>query len=145
MNIIDLVRAPGSRLVLALELTLVLVLAVQAARLVWIFATPPVVLSAGPVVSRHQADLGVLARFDAFGAPGSAAQPQVNDSFRLFGVRSGGVQGGSAIIAGADGVQKSYAVGEAIADGVVLASVAADHVELARGGARTILSFPEHP
>lgn len=143
LHIIDLVRAPSPRLVLALEVALVVVLAVQSARLVWMVATPSEVVSAPAVASRPKADLGILARFDAFGPPSAAGRGPVSDSFRLFGVRSGGLEGGSAIIAGADGVQKSYAVGETIADGVVLASVAADHVELSRGGARTTLSFPE--
>lgn len=84
----------------------------------------------------------MLARFDAFGAAGGATGGSAIEGFRLFGVRSGGPGGGSAIIAGSDGVQKSYAVGETIVDGVTLASVAADHVELSRGGARATLSFP---
>ena len=52
---------------------------------------------------------------------------------------------GSAIIAGPDGVQKAFAVGETVAQGVTLAAVGADHVELSRGGARMTLSFPELP
>ena len=42
---------------------------------------------------------------------------------------------GSAILAGADGVQRSIAVGEDIQPGVVLKAVAFDHVTIARGGA----------
>mgnify|MGYP000701651296 CR=1 FL=1 len=143
MHFLDLIRSPGPRLILALEIALVLLLAAQSARLVWVVAAPSGVVSAPSRASRPPADLGVLARFDAFGAAGAVARGPVSEGFRLFGVRSGGAGGGSAIIAGADGVQKSYAVGEAIADGVTLASVAGDHVELSRGGARATLSFPD--
>lgn len=145
MNLTDLFRAPNARTVLALEVLLSLAIATQAARLIWIVAAPMGPVAAPVAPSRPRADLGVLASFDAFGVSGGAVSPSgaTGEAFRLFGVRSGGVGGGSAIIAGSDGVQKSYAVGETIADGVTLASVAADHVELSRGGARSTLSFPE--
>lgn len=133
----------GLRLITLLEIALVLLLAGQSARLVWVVAAPSPLLSSSAKAARFPIDLGVLARFDAFGAAGATAGGTVGEGLRLFGVRSGGPGGGSAIIAGPDGVQKSYAVGEAVADGVTLVSVAADHVELARGGARATLSFPE--
>lgn len=142
MSFLDLHRPPGRRIILALEIALVLLLAAQAARLVWILAAPAAAVSAPAKAPRPPVDLSVLARFDAFSATGGATGGSAIDGFRLFGVRAGGPGGGSAIIAGPDGVQKSYAVGETIADGVTLASVAADHVELSRGGARATLSFP---
>lgn len=142
MPFLDLHRSPGSRIILALEVLLVLLLAAQAARLVWIFAAPASVVSPPAKASHPPVDLSVLARFDAFGATRGAVGGSAIDGFRLFGVRSGGPGGGSAIIAGPDGMQKSYTVGETLADGVTLASVAADHVELSRGGARATLSFP---
>lgn len=132
-------------MVLALEIALVLVLAVQGARLIWIVATPAAAPAATPVVSHRAVDLSILASFDAFGAQGGGASNTAATNFRLFGVRAGGVGGGSAIIAGPDGVQKSYDVGETVADGLTLAAVAADHVELSRGGARITLSFPGNP
>ncbi|WP_244286651.1 type II secretion system protein N [Caulobacter radicis] len=124
-----------------------LVLATQIARLVWIVAAPPppVAVRAAPV--QRAVDPGILATFDAFGSAGASSRvggAVSVEGFRLFGVRQTD-GGGSAIIAGPDGVQKSYAVGESIADGVTLASVAADHVELSRAGARMTLSFPERP
>lgn len=142
MPFLDLHRSPGSRIILALEVLLVLLLAAQAARLVWIFAAPASVAPPPAKSSHPPVDLSVLARFDAFGATRGVVGGSAIDGFRLFGVRSGGPGGGSAIIAGPDGVQKSYTVGETLADGVSLASVAADHVELSRGGARATLSFP---
>jgi len=47
--------------------------------------------------------------------------------------------GGSAIIAGSDGVQRSYAVGEEVSPGVKLVQVLFDHVVLERGGTRESL------
>lgn len=132
-------------MVLAVELVLLAVTGAQAARLIWIVAAPPIMVAARPaaVSPKSLVDLGVLASFDAFGVAGAGSGARSGQEFRLFGVRTGGADGGSAIIAGADGVQKSYAVGEPIEDGVILAAVAADHVELARGAARSTLSFPE--
>lgn len=147
LNLIDLVRAPHPRLILALELALALTIAAQVARLVWIVAAPVAPLSAPVAAGPRPADLGILAQFDAFGVSGggsaSAGNGAGSEGFRLFGVRSGGPGGGSAIIAGPDGVQKSYAIGETLTTGVILATVAADHVELSRGGARSTLSFPD--
>lgn len=125
-----------------------LCLAAQAARLAWTFAAPASPAPAPAISARPPADTAVLASFDAFGASGAgpssaAAGAQGAEGLRLFGVRSGGADGGSAIIAGSDGVQKSYSVGETIVEGVTLAAVAADHVELSRGGARSTLSFPD--
>jgi general secretion pathway protein C len=54
----------------------------------------------------------------------------------LFGTRTNeATGGGSAIIAGPDGVQTSYAVGDEISPGIKLKSVAFDHVIIDRGGA----------
>lgn len=61
-------------------------------------------------------------------------------SFSLHGLRNEAASGrGSAIIAGEDGVQKVYAVGEAIGDGVTLAAIAGDHVLLDHDGVRESL------
>jgi general secretion pathway protein C len=61
-------------------------------------------------------------------------------SLSLFGTRFNEFTGGgSAILAGADGVQQSYNVGDEIMPGVVLAKVAFDHVVLSRNGAEESL------
>lgn len=146
MNLTDYFRAPNARLVLALEIILLLVIATQGARLIWIFAAPETPISTPAAALRPRADPAVLASFDAFGLSGGiglASGGQAGGDFRLHGIRAGGGGGGSAIIAGPDGVQKAFAVGEQVADGVILTSVAADHVELSRNGARSTLSFPE--
>jgi general secretion pathway protein C len=53
----------------------------------------------------------------------------------LFGIRTNEASGGgSAIIAGADGVQNSWSVGESIMQGVTLETVAFDHVVISNNG-----------
>jgi len=138
-------------LVASAEAALVIVLAVQAARLVWILAAP-----AGPVGSaapaaaapRGGADLAILERFDPFfrlaaAAPAAPAAAGDEAGLRLFGVRTDGAGGGSAIIRASDGREASFLVGEEVEPGLVLREVAADHVILARGGARQRLGFPQ--
>lgn len=134
------------------EATLALLLIVQLGRLVWI-AVEPVDLPPTATATRPQAepvDYAVFQRFDAFfrtGAQSSLAEDTAAGSsqMRLFGVRSDGAGGGSAIIGLADGRQLSVAVGETIEPGLVLQSVGADHVVLARGGSLSRLIFSELP
>jgi general secretion pathway protein C len=58
----------------------------------------------------------------------------------LFGIRANESSGGgSAIIAGEDGIQVSFAVGEEVMPGVTLDSVAFDHVILSRSGIKESL------
>lgn len=126
----------------ALELALMALLAVQAARLIWAIVTP-----VGPLGDWRLPPAGVgaaapelLARFDPFfrlgGGPTAAAPVAVTAlQLTLFGTRLNEASGrGSAIIAGADGVQTSFAVGEEVAPGVTLKAVYFDHVTLTRGG-----------
>src|SRR3546814_7019489 len=54
----------------------------------------------------------------------------------VYGIRLNEGSGlGSAIVAGPNGVQNSFAVGEEIMPGVVLKAVAFDHITIDRGGA----------
>lgn len=141
-------RLPLRRLV---EAVLILLLLVQAGRLVWLFVAPSskpaaaVAARAAPAV-----DLSILSRFDAFfrtGGQGALAGATGADAsqMRLFGVRSGGVGGGSAIIGLADGRQISVGVGEAVEPGLVLQGVGPDFVTLARGQSVSRLEFSEAP
>lgn len=57
----------------------------------------------------------------------------------LFGTRATPGGGGTAIIAGADGLQQVYRVGAEVQPGVTLAAVAFDHVELSHNGAKELL------
>lgn len=58
----------------------------------------------------------------------------------LYGTRFNGITGdGSAIIAGSDGVQQNFLVGDEVLPGVKLVAVAFDNVTLERSGARESL------
>lgn len=133
-------RVPVTTVYTVLELLLIAALAVQCARLVWALVTP-----IGPVGRWHPvaaggAPVGILREFDPFfrlsggDAPGAAVVTSLQ--LTLFGTRIDEAQGGgSAILAGPDGVQQSVAVGQEIIPGVKLKSVAFDHVTIDRGGA----------
>jgi len=135
----------------AAEVTLAVLLVVQLGRLVWIAVEPVDVPTA--TATRPQAgpvDYSVFQRFDAFfrtGGQSSLAEDTAAHSgqMRLFGVRSDGAGGGSAIIGLADGRQLSVAVGETIEPGLVLQSVGSDHVVLARGSSLSRLIFSDVP
>lgn len=147
----EALAARPDRVRTALEVALALLLIVQLGRLVWI-AVEPVDVPA-PAVTRPQTrpvDYSVFQRFDAFfrtGGQSSLAEDTASGSsqMRLFGLRSDGAGGGSAIIGLADGRQLSVAVGETIEPGLVLRSVGPDHVVLARGGSLSRLIFSDLP
>ena len=118
-------------------------LALQGARLVWAVLTP--VGAFGPWEGRQAQLLSVPARqslfssFDPFfrGGPTQTSSGVVTSlALTVYGIRLNEGSGqGSAIVAGPDGVQSSYAVGEEILPGVVLKAVAFDHITIDRGGA----------
>lgn len=134
-------RLPVVNLYSLAELALMAVFAAQLARLFWAIVTPvdplgewrpaPVVIPASPVET--------LTSFDPFfRLSGAGTGPAVVTSLqlKLFGIRIDDATGrGAAIVAGPDGLQRSVSVGEEIAPGVRLASVAFDHITLDRGGA----------
>ena len=135
---------PAGRLILG---ALAILTAVQIARFFWILITP-----VGPVndwrapsvnVVAQSARMALFAGFDPFFRNDAAADSTRNVtslSLTLFGVRTNESSGGgSAIIAGEDGVQNSFAIGEEVAPGVTLDSVAFDHVILSRGGVKESL------
>mgnify|MGYP001193546051 FL=1 len=117
---------------------------VQLARLVWTIVTPvspvgdwrPASAVVLPLATRQ----ALFSGFNPFARASAADQgPAIVTSLQieLFGILLNGSSGlGSAIIAGSDGVQNSYAVGEEIQPGVTLAGVAFDHVIISRGGAQ---------
>ena len=134
-------RLPRTNLYTAFELVLLAALAVQCARLLWVIVTPVTPLGnwrptepgvAGSPVS-------ILRGFDPFFRLSTDdGKPAVVTALRLtlFGTRiDDATGGGSAIVAGPDGVQMSIAVGEEIIPGVKLKAVTFDHVTIARGGA----------
>jgi len=135
-----LVRLPRLTAYTWAELILLVLIAVQCARLVWLMAAP-----IGPVgdwkatsgVVQPQ-DPTLLARFDPFFRLDGANAPTVVTSLnlKLYGVREDRATGrGSAIIALPDGRQMNFAVGEEIMPGVTLTAVGFDNVTISRGGA----------
>lgn len=126
---------------------LCLLLSFQAARLFWAMVTPvgPYGSWQAPTVNLvpSEARASLFAGFDPF-FRNDAAPTEVGNvtslNLKLFGIRANESSGGgSAIIAGEDGVQTSYGVGEEVAPGVILDSVAFDHVILSRGGVKESL------
>ena len=134
------------------EITLALVLAVQLGRLVWIVAEPQNAATGTTTASApaRPVDFSVFQRFDAFfrtGAQSSLAEASAAGSgqMRLYGLRSDGAGGGSAIIGLADGRQVSVGVGEEVEPGLVLRGVGPDYVTLARGTSLSRLIFSDVP
>jgi general secretion pathway protein C len=122
-------------------------LAIQLVRLFWV-----VVMPVGPLngwrapsvnVVPPSARLALFSGFDPFyrnDAPAATTQNVTSLSLTLFGVRTNESSGGgSAIIAGEDGIQNSFVIGEEVAPGVTLDAVAFDHVILSRGGVKESL------
>lgn len=134
------------------EIVLASALTVQLGQVGWVLLRPEVAATAPTAAQRvaQSADFSVFQRFDAFfrtGTESSLSDATAADSnqMRLFGLRSDGAGGGSAIIGLADGRQVSVGVGEAVEPGLVLQSVGPDHVILARGGSLSRLVFGETP
>lgn len=133
-------RLPRLTVYSAAELLLLVLVAVQAARLIWILAAP-----IGPVGDWKASaglaapgDGAVLSSFDPFFRLSAGSGPAVVTSLdlKLYGVREDRATGrGSAIIALPDGRQMSFAVGEEIMPGVTLTQVGFDNVTISRGGA----------
>lgn len=126
---------------------LALLLSFQAARLAWALVTPVSPLGNWKSRTVNMVPVEVrrtlFASFDPFFRNDSPTGDIGNVTalnLSLFGIRANESSGGgSAIIAGEDGVQMSYGVGEEVAPGVVLDSVAFDHVILSRGGIKESL------
>jgi len=136
----------------AVEVALALLLAVQLGRLVWIVAEPrDAAASMAPSSAAvSPADPAVFRRFDAFfrtGGQSSLAEASAAGSgqMRLYGLRSDGSGGGSAIIGLADGRQVSVGVGEEVEPGLILRGVGPDYVTLARGASLSRLIFSDVP
>lgn len=133
-------RLPVVNVYSVAELALMAVLAVQGARLLWVIVTPVSPLGEwrplAPAIAGSPS--AILEGFDPFfrlqgqqGAPAAVTNLQLT----LFGTRLDEASGrGSAILAGADGVQRSVSVGEEIQPGVTLKAVAFDHITIDRGG-----------
>ncbi|HST35342.1 MAG TPA: type II secretion system protein N [Allosphingosinicella sp.] len=142
-------RLPRPTVYSAAELILLLLIAMQAARLFWIVAAP-----IGPVGDwRAQSSLAapgdaVLADFDPFFRLQAGSGPAVvtSLSLTLFGTREDRATGrGSAIIALPDGRQMSFMVGEEIMPGVRLTAVGFDNVTIDRQGTAEQIFLDQSP
>ena len=119
----------------------------QCVRLLWALLTPLAPLGAwqpqAAVIASPAERRALFSSLDPFfrsNGQGPASATVTSAGLTLFGINlNEATGGGSAIIAGEDGIQNSYAVGEEIAPGLKLAGVAFDHVLLDRGGARESL------
>lgn len=131
-----------------LKAILITLIVIQSARLFWVIITP-----VGPFgdwrptaprsfsSSEQVALLSSVNPFERDGSTVMAAGPAV--SLILYGVRAGGIGGGGAILGTADGEQVSYSIGDEVAPGVRLRSVAFDHVVLDQGGRQQTLFMPD--
>jgi general secretion pathway protein C len=115
------------KLLRLLEAVLLAVLAIQAARLLWLL------LPATPVGEPGQAmpaSAPALPRSDLFYRNDAVATAAAESGgYSLRGVRMD-ARGGSAILADATGNQQSWAVGETLAPGLTLVEVGSGHVQL---------------
>jgi general secretion pathway protein C len=140
-------RNPQQPLYDAAEAVLILILAFQCVRLVWIVLAPvePAREWQAASPSLHA---GKLTVFDPFfrTAPSSGVSTVTSLPLKLFGVRVDQATGrGSAIIAAADGVQQSYAIGDEVMPGVHLKAVTHDSVTIDRAGAEEQLFLDQSP
>jgi len=131
-----------------LKAVLLALVAIQAAKLFWVAATPVGPFGewrpAPPRLLSPEAQTAVIAAVDPFFRPGamqsSAASSAPSVGLQLFGTRvSQSGLPGSAILGASDGEQKSFAVGEEVAPGVTLSAVFFDHVILSRGSSTQTL------
>jgi general secretion pathway protein C len=133
-----------------LKALLLALIAIQAAWLTWTLITPLGAVGRwmppAPPTIPATAQLALFSTFDPFTAaqaqPGAAAPAAAVSGFTLFGTRmSLGGAPGSAIIAGADGVQNSYSVGDEVAPGVRLLTVGFDFVLMGGKGSEQRLAM----
>ncbi|MCA1661157.1 MAG: PDZ domain-containing protein [Novosphingobium sp.] len=125
-------------------------IALLSAILLWVVVTPVSPLGewkpASVRVMSPAARSALFASLDPFNRGGAQTTvvtgPELVTSLALtlYGIRvNSATGGGSAIIAGSDGVQQVYRVGTEVTPGVILAGVHFDYVELSRNGSRELL------
>lgn len=127
-----------------LEVLLVVLLAAQAARLLWVLV-PIAPIGVAAATAQIQAAAPSLPMVDLFFRGASRATSSGSGEalgYSLRGVRTDGT-GGSAILE-KDGRQAPHAVGREIAPGIRLEAVGADHAILVSGGERHRLELPRH-
>lgn len=135
-----------------LKALLLALVGVQLMRLIWVIVTPVGPFGdwrpAAPRFLSAEAQAALFATVDPFFRTAGPAIAEPTQAalvdFQLFGTRVGGPGlTGSAILGQPDGEQQSYVIGEEVATGVKLLTVAFDHVVLERGSARQTLYMPQ--
>lgn len=137
----------NARMALAANILLVTLLAWALARLTWQLLAPPVMPATAPAVApatatRSTASLASVANTHLFGQastapvkPGPIEAPDTRLRLVLHGVfASGNPAVSMAIIAEANGKDKSYSKGDALPGGATLHEIYPDRVILSRGG-----------
>lgn len=129
--------------------TLAAIIAWLAAAILWALVTPVSPLGdwrpRGVQVMPAPARAALFAAIDPFNRRAAAQTAQAQDqavtslALTLYGTRATPGGAGSAIIAGADGIQQVYRVGDEVQPGVKLAGVAFDSVTLDHSGAKELL------
>ncbi|WP_162806357.1 type II secretion system protein N [Sphingosinicella terrae] len=131
-------RLPRLTVYSIVELLLLTVIAVQAARLVWVLVAPVAPIGDYRGAASPSLPSGaILGEFDPFFRLSGAGSPAAVTALdlKLHGVREDRATGrGSAIIALPDGSQRSFAVGEEIIAGVTLTEVGPESVTISRSG-----------
>ncbi len=133
------------------ELLLIVLIAIQCARLFWGVLTPlgPIGDYRALTGAHATASTPVLGAFDPFfrQAPGAEGPATVTAlDIRLHGISGNqATGGGSAIISAGNGEQRSILVGEEIMPGVTLVSIGFDFVTISRGGATEQLFLDQTP
>lgn len=122
-----------------LEATLLALLALQAARLLWLLLPASPIGEAVQPVSGASIGLPTIDMFYRNEMPTDA--PAAASGYSLRGVRIS-ADGGSAILVDTDGHQQAYKVGEHVAPGLVLERVGRGHVSLRGAGGLQRLELP---
>ena len=134
----------------ACELASLSALGVSLAALMWTVLTPkgelgsPSSSSVTPVDDQSEIVATLSQTADPFATNVTLASTAVSDAngFTLHATRAWGDGDGTAIISASGGQQEAFAVGEEVTPGVILSSVATDHVEIDVGGRRMRIAFP---
>lgn len=136
---------PVPRIYGTVELGAMALAATAGASLVWTILTPVGAFGDWQVEGAGAfdpvRDMAVLARFDPFNRGTAAGATNVVTALplKLFGISLNTASGRGSAIIEVEGVQSSFAVGDAVMAGVTLKIVAFDHVELTRGGVEELL------
>ncbi len=136
---------PRRRIAAWIEAVLLVLLAIQAARLLWMLIPIPMATHSIPVVAGAATQPVPLSGHDPFEGPaGAAGTPaQDPDAWTLHGVRTASGDGpGAAFLSRGTAAQAVYTEGAEIEPGLVLESVAADHVLLRAGSRSRRIALP---